>query len=170
MARITEDAGARVAGELFNLRAGTHLMHVPYKGVAPAMNALLGGEAQVMFMPPTIAVQHIKSGKLRVLACTAANRWPAMPDVPTVAETGVAGYQFDGAWHGIFAPAKTPDVLVARSQSEVHAAIQTPKVREFLIAGGYEPIGDGPAAFRKFVVPELKKWAELVQIAKLKPE
>lgn len=158
-----------IAGELFNVRAGTTLMHVPYKGAAQAMIALLGGEVQAMFMPPTSALPHIKSGKLRVLAYTASKRWPAMPDLPTVAEAGVPGYQFDGAWHGIFAPAKTPGAVVARFQSEVRKAIETPQAREFLVAGGFEPMGDSPDEFRKFVAAELKKWAELAQIARLKP-
>ena len=158
-----------IAGELFNVRAGTTLMHVPYKGAAQAMIALLGGEVQAMFMPPTSALPHIKSGKLRVLAYTAAKRWPAMPDLPTVAEAGVPGYQFDGAWHGIFAPAKTPGAITTRFQSEVRKAIETPQAREFLVAGGFEPIGDSPDEFRKFVAAELKKWAELARIARLKP-
>ncbi len=158
-----------IAGELFNVRAGTTLMHVPYKGAAQAMIALLGGEVQAMFMPPTSALPHIKSGKLRILAYTAAKRWPAMPELPTVAEAGVPGYQFDGAWHGIFAPAKTPGAILARFQSEVRRAIKTPQAREFLVAGGFEPIGDSPDEFRKFVAAELRKWAELAKIAQLKP-
>ena len=159
-----------IAGELFNVRAGTVLMHVPYKGAAQAMIALLGREVQAMFMPPTSALPHIKSGKRRVLAYTAAKRWPAMPDLPTGAEAGVPGYLVDGAWHGIFAPANTPGAIVARFQSEVRKAIETPQAREFLIAGGFESIGDRPDEFRKFVAAELKKWAELAQIARLKPE
>ncbi|MCC6532072.1 MAG: tripartite tricarboxylate transporter substrate binding protein [Burkholderiales bacterium] len=160
----------QIAGELFNTRAGTALMHVPYKGAAQAMIALLGGEVQAMFMPPTSALPHIKSGKLRVLAYTAAKRWSAMPDVPTVVEAGVPGYQFDGAWHGIFAPAKAPPAMLARFQSEVRKAIETPQVRDFLVAGGFEPIGNTPEEFRQFVATELKKWAELAKIAGLKPE
>jgi tripartite-type tricarboxylate transporter receptor subunit TctC len=159
-----------IAGELFNTRAGTHLMHVPYKGAAQAMIALLSNEVQAMFMPPTSALPHIKAGKLRVLAYTAAMRWPAMPEVPTVAEAGVPGYQFDGAWHGIFAPAKTPSAILTRFQSEVRKAIETPQARDFLIAGGFEPIGNPPDEFKKFVAAELKRWAELAKIAGLKPE
>lgn len=159
-----------VAGELFNLKAGTVLQHVPYKGVAPAMNALLGGEVQAMFMPPTVAVQHIKSGRLRPLAYTAAKRWNQMPDVPTAMEAGVAGYEFAGAWHGIFAPAKTPAPIVARFQQEAAKAMAVPKVKEFFVAGGYEPVTDTPEHFAKFVDAELKAWAELARIAKLKAE
>jgi len=161
---------AHIAGELFNVRAGTQLLHVPYKGAAPAMTALLGGEVQAMFMPPTSALQHIKAGRLRVLAYTSANRWSAMPEVPTLAEAGVAGYRFDGAWHGIFAPAKTPPELVARFQTEVRKAIEIPQVRDFFVTGGFEPIADTPESFRRFVAEELKRWAELAKIAGLKPQ
>jgi tripartite-type tricarboxylate transporter receptor subunit TctC len=160
-----------LAGELFNDKAGTQLLHVPFKGAAQAMTGLLGGdEVQLMFMPPTSALPHVKSGKLRVLAYTAAKRWASMPDVPTVIEAGVPGYVFDGAWHGIFAPARTPDRVLSRFQGEVRKAIAVAKVREFLVAGGFEPIGNTPAEFRQFLVSDLKRWAEFVRIAKITPE
>ncbi len=160
-----------LAGELFNLRAGTSMLHVPYKGAAQSMTALLGGdEVQLMFMPPTSALPHVKSGRLRVLAYTAANRWSAMPDVPTVGEAGVSGFVFDGAWHGIFAPARTPEAILVRFQSAVRQSIQTPKVREFLVAGGFDPVGNTPAEFRAFIATEIVKWGNLVRLAKVTPE
>lgn len=159
-----------LAAELFNVRAGTNLMHVPYKGVAPSLNALLGGEVQAMFVPPTVVVQHIKVGKLRALGFTGASRWPVLPDVPTIAEAGVPGFRITGAWHGWFAPANTPQAIIAKLQTEVHKALQVPKIREFLVNGGYEPDGRSPEEFGKFVRAEAERYAEAVRAAKIKPE
>jgi tripartite-type tricarboxylate transporter receptor subunit TctC len=157
-------------GELINARSGAKLMHVPYKGFAPMITALLGNEIQVAFAAPTTVIQHIKAGRLRVLATTAAKRWSGMPELPTVAESGIPGFTFEAAWHGMFAPAATPAAIVARIQSEVAAAIRTPKMRDFLESGGYVPVGNTPAEFRKFLEADLKKVAEIARIANVNPE
>lgn len=159
-----------LATELFNVKAGTYLQHVPYKGVAPALNALLAGEIQTMFMPPTIAVQHVKAGKARALGFTGAKRWAFMPEVPTIAESGVPDFQITGAWHGWLAPAQTPKAVIARIQAEAGKALQTPRVKEFILAGGYEPDGSTPEEFRRFLYSEAERYAEAVRAAGIKPE
>ena len=159
-----------LATELFNVRAGTQLLHVPYKGVAPALNSLLAGETQVIFIPPTIAVQHVKTGKARALGFTGSKRWPLMPEVPTILEAGVPDFEVTGSWHGWLAPAKTPPAVIARIQVEAKKALQVPRVREFLLAGGYEPDGSTPEEFRKFLKTESARYAEAVRAAGIKPE
>ena len=159
-----------LATELFNVRAGTQLLHVPYKGVAPALNSLLAGETQVIFIPPTIAVQHVKTGKARALGFTGSKRWPFMPEVPTIMEAGVPDFEITGSWHGWLAPAKTPPALIARIHAEAKKALQVPRVRDFLVAGGYEPDGSTPEEFRKFLKKESARYAEAVRAAGIKPE
>lgn len=159
-----------LAAELFNVKAGTQLLHVPYKGLAPAFNALLGGEIQTIFIPPTIAVQHVKTGKVRAIAFTGAKRWAFMPEVPTVMESGVPDFQISGAWHGWLAPAKTPPAVIARIHAEVQKALQTPRVKEFIVTGGYEADGRSPEAFARFLRVEADRYAAAVLAAGIKPE
>ncbi len=162
--------GQHLAGELFNLRAGVQLLHVLYKGVAPAMTALLGGEVQVGFIPPIVSVQHIKAGKVRALGFTGTARLPALPEVPTIAEAGVPGFRFVGNWDGWFAPAHTPPAIINRIYDSIRAALQVPKIREAIVAAGYDPIADTPADFGKFVNAEIRKYREIVRAAKIQPE
>jgi tripartite-type tricarboxylate transporter receptor subunit TctC len=143
---------------------------VPYKGVAPAMNAVVAGEVNVIFVPPTVAMPLVEAGKLRALAFTGAARFPRMPQLPTMAEAGVPNFELAGVWHGWFAPAKTPPAIVARLQSEVRKALQVPKVRDFILVGGYEPDGRSPEAFRQLVKAEFERYAEMVQIANIPKE
>lgn len=159
-----------LATELFNMKAGTQLLHVPYKGVAPALNSLLAGETQVIFIPPTIAVQHVKAGKARALGFTGSKRWAFMPELPTLMEAGVPDFEITGSWHGWLAPAKTPPAVIARIQAEAKKALQVARVREFLVAGGYEPDGSTPEEFRKFLKKESDRYAEAVRAAGIKPE
>jgi len=154
-----------LAAELFNVRSGVKLTHVPYKGVAPAMNAVMSGEVQVTFMPPTVVVQQVKAGKLKAIAFTGASRWPVMPELPTMTEAGVKNMELTGSWHGWFAPAGMPKAVVDRLQREVQRAIQVPKVREFIVEGGYEPDGRSADDFGKFVRAEFDRYAEMVHIA-----
>ena len=155
-------------GELFNARAGTRLIHVPYKGVPQAVVALLGGEVNVTFMPPPVVAQYVKEGRMRALGFTGAARWDGMPDVPTIAEAALPGFEMRTGWQGWFAPANTPAAIVARLNTEIRKALQAPKVRDFLVAGGYDVIGDSPADFRKFIDAELKRYAEIVRVTKIK--
>ena len=159
-----------LAAELFNTRAGVKLMHVPYKGVAQAMNAAMSGEVQVMFIPATIALAHVKSGKLKGLAFTGSSRFPGLPDVPTMKEAGVANFELTGGWHAWFAPAKTPQSVLARLHEEIHKALQLQRVREAIIAGGYEPDGKSPAQSRKTLREEYERYAEMVRAANIPKE
>ena len=156
-------------GELINARAGIQLMHVPYKGFAPMITALLGNEVQVAFGAPTTVIQHIKSGRLRVLAITSAKRWPGMPDVPTAGET-LPGFVYEAAWHGMFAPAATPKSIIARLQTEVAKAMRVPAVREHFENGGYVPLANTPDEFRRFLEAELKNVREYMRIAHIEAQ
>lgn len=155
-------------GELFNMRAGTRLIHVPYKGVPQAMTALIGGEIDVSFFPPAAIVQHVKEGRVRALAFTGEMRWNGMPEIPTVAEAALPGFEMRTGWQGWFAPARTAPEIVIRMQTAVSRALQTPKVRDFLLAGGYEPVGDSPEHFRQFIETEFKRYSEIATVAKIK--
>ena len=158
-----------LATELFNVRAGTRLLHVPYKGVAQAMNAAVSGEVQVIIMPPTIATAMVKSGKLRALGVSSPARLTEFPDIPTLGEGGL-NFQLTGGWHGWFAPAGTPAPIIARIQSEVQKALAAPKLKDFLAAGGYAPDGRPPAESQKFFRAEALRYAEMVRAAKITPQ
>jgi tripartite-type tricarboxylate transporter receptor subunit TctC len=157
--------GQHLAGELLATKAGIQLLHVPYKGGGPALTAVLGGEVQVTFTAAAVGAPHIKSGKLRALGFSGAARLASLPDVPTIAESGVPDFVYDSGWHGLFAPAKTPASIVNRLYTEVAKAVQEPKLREFLIAGGYEPKADPPAEFTKLFKADIKKYGDIVKAA-----
>lgn len=157
-------------GELINARSGAKLMHVPYKGFALIMNALLGNEIQVAFGAPTTVIPHIKAGRLRALAYTGAQRWSGMPEVPTVAESGIPGLVYEASWHGMFAPAATPQAIISRLQTEVAKAVHTPRMRDYLEAGGHVPVGNTPVEFRQFLKAYFKDTEEQLRIANVRPE
>jgi tripartite-type tricarboxylate transporter receptor subunit TctC len=142
------------AGEALNGIARIDLQHVPYRGAAPAVTDVLGGQVPVgiVGMPPTVT--HAKSGKLRIVAVTSERRSEAMPDVPTVAETpGFQGYRFTN-WMGVYVPAKTPQAVIDKLAAEIDKIVREPEIREKLLAGGVEPIGNTPAQFRAFLDSE----------------
>jgi len=159
-----------LAGALFNARAGTSMLHVPYKGGGPAAAAVVAGEVQVMFASPAPAMPHLKSGKVRGVAYTGPTRHPAMPDVPTTIEAGLAVYQIDGGWFGMFAPRGTPADIVDKLQREVRIAVADRGVAEKLAALGVDPVATSPADFRQFVSAEIRKQAEAARIAGIEPE
>ena len=156
--------------EMFSRAAGVSMTHVPYRGMAPALNAVIGGDVQFMFVTPTGAVQHIKSGLLRALAFTGKTRWSGLPDVPTVMESGLPGFHKDAGWNGWFAPAKTPASIVARLQAEVRKALEVPKVREVFTNGGYDPLGNTPAEARELLRTEIKVYGDIVRAIRLEPK
>jgi len=157
----------QLAAELFNVMSGARLSHVPYRGLAPAVIALLGGdEVQVVFAPLTVVAQHVATGKLRAIGVTAGARWKSMPDLPTVGET-IPGYKFVGGWHGMFAPARTPAAVVSRLHAEIVKAVNARQLRDYLVTGGYEPVASTPAEFRKYVEVDLAQWKKLIQLAKI---
>jgi tripartite-type tricarboxylate transporter receptor subunit TctC len=159
-----------LASALFNARAGTHMVHVPYKGAGAAMGALMAGEIQVMFVTPTLGLPLIKSGKVRALGYDAPARASFLPDVPTLAEAGVPPTQIDASWHGMFAPAKIPRDTLARLESAVKKAMAAPEVRERFIRFGLNPVGDSSAEFTPFVANSIKRMGEAVRVAGIEPE
>jgi tripartite-type tricarboxylate transporter receptor subunit TctC len=162
--------GQHLAGELFSLKAGIHLLHVPYKGGGPALNAVLGGEVNLHFPAAIVAIPHVKGGRLRALGFTGASRLASLPDVPTIAEGGLPGFIYDTGWHAWFAPAKTPAAIVNKLHTEIRKAIQEPKLQEFFISGGYEPAGNTPAEFQKILRADIKRYAEIVRAAKIEAQ
>ena len=153
----------------FSLRAGIEMLHVPYKGAGPALTALLGNEVQVMVVPVVIALPHIKTGRVRPLGYSGAKRLPTIAEVPTIGEAALPGFQMDTGWHGWFAPASTPDAIVGQIHAAVAKAVAVPAVRDYLLAGGYEPTADPPREFRRIFLEDLKRWGELARAAKIEP-
>jgi tripartite-type tricarboxylate transporter receptor subunit TctC len=159
-----------LTGELLNARAGIKMLHVPYKGGGQAISALLAGDIQVMFASSALSLPHIGAGRLRALAYTGHSRAPYLPDVPTMIEAGVPGFEVDSGWHGLYAPANSPGEIVATLQSEVRSAFGNPQVRERIAGLGLEPVGSTAAEFTLFVQAEIKKYAEMVRTARIQPE
>jgi tripartite-type tricarboxylate transporter receptor subunit TctC len=155
-----------MAMELFLSMARIQAVHVPYKGAGPATTDLLAGHVQMATTGALTVAPHLRAGKLRALGVTGAKRAAALPDVPTIAEAGVPGYEAI-FWYALFAPAGTPRVVVDRMQSEVAKALQPPDVRERLAADGAEPGGMQSDAFAAFIKSELDKWSRVVRQAKL---
>jgi len=160
-----------LAGELFNVRTGTRIVHVPYKGAGPAIAAVIGGEIQMMFVTTPSGLPHVQAGRLKPLAYTGPKRAPFLPDLPTMAEAGVPQMTLDSmSWYGMLAPAKTPRSIVERLHGEVRKAIAAPQIRAGLEALKLDPVGDTPAAFRVFLDEQVKRFAEIVKLAGVKPE
>jgi len=159
-----------LAMEVFDNMTGIKMTHIPYKGGGPATAALASGEVQAMFASPAPLMPHYKSGKVRVLAWTAAKRHPAFPEIPTTAEAGLPQYKHDGGWFGMFAPAGTPAEIVNKLWREVQIAEQKPAVRDRFAKLGVEPVADSPADYKKFIQAELKAYAEQARLAGIKPE
>ena len=159
-----------LAGALFNQRAGLSMVHVPYKGAAAAVTALLAGEVQVMLATPPASLPHIRSGRLKALAYNHSVRAPYLPDVPTMSEAGLQGTQMEASWHGLLAPAKTPAAVLARIESETRKALAVPQVRDQFGKVELKAVGSSAAEFRALLVDAVKKLAEIVKIAGVQPE
>lgn len=162
-------ASQHLAGELFKYMTKTQMLHVPYKGSASALADLLSGRVPIMFADLPLVLAHIQDGKLRALAVGDAQRSPALPNVPTVAEAGVPGFVAN-AWYGLFAPAHTPAPIISKLQTEVAAILQQPDVRKRMTELGATPIGSTPAEFRKFQLSEIKRWKAVVDSAQIRME
>ena len=158
-----------LAGELLNSSAGIQMQHVPYKGSGQAVIDLLAGQVQVMFSGMSSVMQHIKAGKLRPLAVTGAQRSPATPEVPTIAEAGYPGFEAS-AWYGVLAPAGTPKAIVLRLNSEILRALKIPEVKERLENVGFEIVGGTPEAFGAYMKSEIDKWARVVKTSGVRAE
>jgi tripartite-type tricarboxylate transporter receptor subunit TctC len=157
-----------LAGELFKTQAGVNLTHVPYKGSGPALSDLIGGQVQVMFANVPGTLQHVKAGKLRVLAATGDRRASALPEVPTIAESGLPGFQA-ATWFGILAPAGTPREIVAKLNAEIAKALAAPELVEHLRNEGADVVGGSPEQFRAFLKSEVERWGPVVKAAGIKP-
>jgi tripartite-type tricarboxylate transporter receptor subunit TctC len=155
-----------VAGELFKMMAGVHMLHVPYRGDAPAIADLIAGQVQVMFGVLPSSIEHIRAGKLRALAVTTAARSNALPDVPTVADF-VQAYQAS-LWFGVGAPKNTPAAIIDMLNGEINAALASPKLKARLAELGATPVVSSPAAFAKFVADDTTKWAQVIKAANIK--
>ncbi|MGY6270269.1 Bug family tripartite tricarboxylate transporter substrate binding protein [Achromobacter denitrificans] len=162
MASTGNGTSTHLSGELFQNMTGTHMTHVPYKGSSPALTDVMAGSADLIFDNLPSSMGFLKSGKLRPLAVTGAQRSPALPDVPTMAEAGVKGYDAS-SWFGLLAPAGTPPAVVDKIQHDVAAALQLPAVRAQLQAQGATPSGNTPEQFKQFMAQETAKWAEVVK-------
>jgi tripartite-type tricarboxylate transporter receptor subunit TctC len=156
--------------EALNHRAGIKMTHVPYKGLAPAIIALISGEINVLLAPPLATRQHIEAGRMRPLASVGAKRVASMPNLPTVEEAGFKGLTLLGGWQGVFAPAKTPPAIITKFQQAVAKAVRTSEIEAFMQKGGYVPDGRSPAEFRQLVISDFKRFSELARIANIKED
>ena len=155
--------------ELLRVMTGIELVHVPYKGTGPALTAMLGGEIQMQLIGISSVVPHMKSGRMRALAVSGAKRSAAAPEVPTVAESGVAGYAFD-VWYGMLFPAGTPRAIVAKVNTEINRVLKLPVLAQRFAAVGLEPAGNTPEEFTKMIRSEIVKWRKVVTAAKIRVE
>jgi len=155
-----------LAGELFKLRAGVNMTHIPFKGTAPAITALLGGEIALMFSTAPPAVPLIKAGRLRAFGITAAKRSPLMPELATIAESGLPGFEATG-WNGFLITVRAPQPIVAKLQREIVRILGMPDVQERYARAGIEPVGGSSEAFGALIRVEIAKWGKVVKAANL---
>ena len=158
-----------MSGELFKSMTGIDMLHVPYKGSTAAHSDLLSGRVSLMFDTVTAINPHVKSGALRALAVTTAKRSAAAPDVPTMAEAGLKGYE-TSTWGGVLAPAGTPKDIVDKLNAEMNKALAAPDVRQRMLDAGIEPAGGTPQQFAGFIQSEMAKWGKVAKTAGIQPE
>ena len=158
-----------LAAELFKLRTGTFIVHIPYKGTAPSMTALIAGEVDLSFANIPSIQGHLKSGRLRALAATAARRDPQLPDVPTMKEAGVEGVEVV-VWYGVLAPSGTPREIVHRLADGIQRATHDTEVRKRMLEQGAAPVGNTPEEFGKLLREEVARWAEVVKVSGARAE
>jgi tripartite-type tricarboxylate transporter receptor subunit TctC len=158
-----------LATEVFKSQAKINIVHVPYKGTPPAVTDLLGGQVQLMFANTLSVLPHVQGGRLRALAIGSAKRSAAAPQIPTVAESGMTGFEAI-TWFGMLAPRGTPGEIVTRLSDELRKIGQTPQIRNLLLSQGADPVSNTPAEFRAYLHSELAKWAKVIQDTGVKPE
>jgi len=166
-ASSSQGGAPHLAGELFKLMTGTDLVHVPYRGSGPAGQDLIAGTVQAMFDSVPASAGAVRDGRLRALGVTTRNRIAPFPDLPTIAEAGVPGYEIS-TWYGIWAPARTPPTIIARLQQAVATAARNPETRARFDALGAEPVADSPEDYARFVRAEFDRWGKLVRDARIK--
>jgi len=162
-------SASHLAAELFKVMAHVDIVRVPYRGGGPALNDLLSGRVQLMFATPAAVIQHIKSGRLRALAVASAQPSPLFPGLPTVAASGLSGYE-SGVMTGVFAPAKTPTAIVARLGQEVSRTFRAPEIKERLLNSGLESVGSTPQAFAAVIKSDTAVWSKLIREAGIRAE
>lgn len=160
--------GTHMSMEMFMHMTGTKLVHVPYKGGAPSVQALMSGEVQVNMATISTALPQVRAGRLRALAVTSLRRSSALPDLPTVAESGVPGFDY-ASWTGMLAPAKTPMAVISRLNAESVRAMQGPEMKALLAAEGAEPVGSSPQQFAEQIRTEIARWTQVVKAAGIRP-
>ncbi len=153
-----------LGAELFKSMAGVDLLHVPYKGSGPALVDLIAGQVQVMFATIATSLPHVRSGRLRALGVTSLRRAPLLPDVPSINEALLPGYEVI-VWQAIVAPARTPDTVIARLNAEIVKSLHTPAMKEQLSSQGLEAVGNSPREFGEYIKSEYAKWAKVVKIS-----
>ncbi len=158
-----------LSAEVFSAMSGARLTQIAYKGAPQVMTALIGGELQVYFSPPVVAIPQLKAGRVRALGVTTKKRLAVMPDVPTIAESGLPGYEVVG-WNGVLAPAKTPRAIVERLHAEIVKVIRTPEVEADILAQGIEPIGNTPDEFGRIIRADVERWGKILKGAKAKAD
>jgi len=159
-------SGGHLASELFNVMAGVRITHVPYKGGGQAMVDTVAGQTQLLFTPPISSAGHVESGRLRAIAISTTKRLSSMPKLPTIAESGVPGYD-SGVWYAMLAPRGTPQNIIARLHEEFRKVLGDPAIRGFLTNSGVEPDGGTPDELSKYMRSELAKWAKVIKAANI---
>jgi tripartite-type tricarboxylate transporter receptor subunit TctC len=172
--RLTYSSGgngsaAHITFEYFKLRARIFMLHIPYRGTAPSVTDLIAGQVDATFTGAPTVLPHVKSGRLRALAVSSAQRLPSLPDVPTVAESGIVGFEAD-QWYGLVAPAGTAPATIARLNGEVNRALALPDVAQQLASEGAAPVMTTPQAFGDLIAREIPRWAEVVKAGNVKPD
>lgn len=162
-------SAAHITFEFLKLKTGIFVLHVPYRGTAPSVTDLLAGQVDATFTGTPALLPHVRSGRLRALAVSSAQRIAALPEVPTVAESGVPGFEAD-QWYGIVAPAGTPTAVVARTNAEINRALALPEVAQQLAVEGAVPMPTTPQGFGELIAREIPRWAEVVKAGHVKPD
>ena len=162
-------SSAHLIGELFKMMAGVDLLHIPYKGAAPAVNDLLGGQVNILFADVAAILPHVKAGKVKALGIGSAKRFSGLPDVPTIAEAGVPGFE-GGGFLGLVAPAGTPRDAINALNAAALKSLAMPEINERLNALASPPVGESPEYFGKFLHGEIDKWARVIRAGNIKPD
>jgi tripartite-type tricarboxylate transporter receptor subunit TctC len=162
-------SGGHLAVEHFRLVTRTDMVHVPYRGGAPALTDLIAGQVQFMFPTVLAVAPHVKTGRLRSLAVSSARRSAALAELPTIAESGVPGFEAV-SWNGVMTPAGVPPALVAKLHTDIVQALASPEVKDKLAGDGAEAVGSTPEQFARHIRQELEKWGKVTKAAGLKPE
>ena len=168
-ASVGSGSPGHIAGELFKIKTGVDIVHIPYKGGGPAVVDTIGGQVQLLFVSMPAAWQHVKAGKLKAIAVASAKRSVAAPDLPTIAESGVPDYAVE-SWYGALAPAKTPPAAVARLNAAFAKVLGNPQIKEKLLAQGAEAAPSTQAEMDRVIKEELEKWDLVIKTAKIKPD